>query len=449
MALSRWASTRETIRLESQVMTSRTRTDDRSRLDRVTEFPDQRRTLAVLVGAQILAGAGLSAGITVGGLLAQGMLGSTALAGLPSALFTAGAAAAAGAIGYLTQRFGRRAGLASGYAVGATGSAGVVLAAQLDNPVLLVISLLLYGAGTAANLQARYAGTDLAAPARRGRAISTVLVATTVGGVTGPNLVAPTGAIATRLGFPPLTGPFLLAAAAYGASAFLLHVCLRPDPLVLARSTGGSAGNAVSSGAPPGGPAQEHTTTAERARNSARRLRAAAVVLITTQMIMVAIMTMTPIHMVAHGHGVGATGVVIGVHVAAMYLPSPLTGRLVDRFGPLWTARLASLALLTAGLLAAFAPVTSVGLLAGALALLGLGWNLGLVSGTTVVAGSAAPSTRARVQGLIDAGVAISGAGGGLASGMVVAGAGYVALSLLGGFVALVVLGVLAFRRPF
>ena len=156
----------------------------------------QRRTLRILVVAQVFSGAGLAAGITVGALLAQDMLGSTGLAGLPSALFTAGSALAAVAVGRISQSHGRRPGLATGYAVGALGSAGVVVAAVLDSPVLLFATLFVYGAGSATNLQARYAGADLAEADHRARAISRVLVATTVGGVVGPLLAGPTGHLA-------------------------------------------------------------------------------------------------------------------------------------------------------------------------------------------------------------------------------------------------------------
>lgn len=164
------------------------------------QIPQQRRTLAVLVGAQVLSGAGLAAGITVGALLAQEMLETTSLAGLPSAMFTIGSAAAAVTVGRISQRLGRRTGLALGYAAGALGSLGVVAAAVVDNIALLFLALFVYGAGTATNLQARYAGADLASAHHRGRAVSTVLVATTVGAVVGPNLVTVMGDLATRWG---------------------------------------------------------------------------------------------------------------------------------------------------------------------------------------------------------------------------------------------------------
>src|SRR5215216_135879 len=200
------------------------------------EPPEQRRTLTVLLLAQILSGAGLAAGITVGALLAEQMLGSSRFSGLPTVFFTIGSAAAAVGVGRVSQNLGRRAGLSAGYLTGALGSVGVVVAASLGNVVLLFASLLVYGAGVATNLQARYAGADLAAPSRRGRAVSIVLVATAIGAIIGPNLVSLTGTLATAVGIPALAGPFLLAAAAYASAAVVLWILLRPDPLLLARS---------------------------------------------------------------------------------------------------------------------------------------------------------------------------------------------------------------------
>ncbi len=388
----------------------------------------QRRTLRVLVVAQVLSGAGLAAGITVGALLAQDMLGSTGLAGLPSALFTAGSALAAVGVGRISQARGRRPGLATGYAVGAVGSAGVVLAAVLDSPVLLFVMLFVYGAGSATNLQARYAGADLADPSRRARAISTVLVATTLGGVLGPLLAEPTGNLAHQVGVPHLAGPFLLAGAAYVAAAVVLATRLRPDPLLTAREIADEAA-AASAGLGP-------TVGTD---GVGRGVALGAVVMVLTQAVMVAIMTMTPVHMHDHGHGTGASGLVIAVHVAAMYLPSPLTGRLVDRVGRTSMALVAGSTLLAAGLVAGFAPDDSVVLLALALALLGLGWNVGLVSGTAIITDAVPLATRARTQGRVDVSLAVAGAGGGLMSGVVVDLASYSALSFGGGLLALAI----------
>ena len=394
--------------------------------------PHQRRIMVVLVAAQVLSGAGLAAGITVGALLAQEMLGGTALAGLPSALFTVGSAAAAAGVGRISDAGGRRLGLAAGYGVGALGALGVVMAAVLGNVVLLFAALVVYGAGSATNLQARYAGADLAAPAQRGRAVSTVLLATTLGGVLGPNLTAASGAIVAPWGIPSLAGPFLLAAIAYAAAALVLGVLLRPDPLLRARELAiAELARTASDPAPP-------PVVPTRAS-----VPVGAAIMVLTQLVMVAVMTMTPVHLAGHGHGVGVTGLVIGVHVAAMFLPSPVSGWLVDRFGPIPVAVASGVTLLAAGVLAATAPVDSVPLLTLALALLGLGWNFGLVSGTAILA--AVPlAVRARTQGKVDVTIALAGAGGGLASGIVVAAAGYPALSLLGGLLALLILPIVA-----
>ena len=140
-----------------------------------------RRVLFVVCLSQIFGGAGLAAGVTVGALLAQQMLGTDAYAGVPVALLTLGSAAAAFIIGKLSQRYGRRTGLSTGFIVGGLGAVGVVIAAMVNSVILLFASLLIYGAGTSANLQARYAGTDLANKKQRATAISTTMVMTTFG----------------------------------------------------------------------------------------------------------------------------------------------------------------------------------------------------------------------------------------------------------------------------
>jgi MFS family permease len=400
----------------------------------------QKRTLRVLVGAQIFSGAGLAAGITVGALLAQDMLDSTGLAGLPSALFTIGSAAAAAGVGQLSQRLGRRTGLAAGYTTGALGSIGIVAAAVADNVPLLFAALFVYGAGTATNLQARYAGADLAHYDHRARAISTVLVATTVGAVIGPNLVGVLGDLADTIGIPRLAGPFLLAALAYGAAGIVIWILLRPDPLQLAATL----------------PEPQPATTGYSAdipiptSSWNRAVIAGAAVMIITQLVMVAIMTMTPIYMQHHHHELAAAGLVISIHVAAMFLPAPISGYLVDRYGSAVVAALAALILVAAGILASLAPAHSAAALAVALALLGFGWSLGLVAGTTTLTNATPAATRAKTQGTVDLFIAVAGAAGGLLSGLIVAQTSYPTLAIIGAVTAatLVPILLLGRRRP-
>ncbi len=395
----------------------------------------QRRTLAVVVFSQVLGGAGLAAGITVGALLAEDMLGGDSLAGLPTALFTLGSALAAFLVGRLTQSRGRRIGLGAGFATGGLGAIGVVLAAVAGSVPLLLVALFVYGAGTATNLQARYAGTDLAAPARRGTAISVAMVSTTLGAVAGPNLVDPLGELATSIGVPALAGPFLLAAAAYLAAGLAFFTLLRPDPYLLARRLA------------PEPPASADPGIAPAAPRPGRGAYVGATVMVLTQIAMVAIMTMTPVHMRAHHHGLAAVGLVIGIHIGAMYLPSLVTGMLVDKIGRSPMAVASGATLLLAGVTAAVAPGDSLGLLIVALTLLGLGWNFGLISGTALVVDATVPENRARTQGGIDMLIALAGAGGGAMSGVVVSAAGYHALSLAGGVLSLLLIPVLMWAR--
>ncbi|MFJ7291244.1 MFS transporter [Streptomyces collinus] len=396
--------------------------------------PVQRRILRVLVASQILSGAGLAAGVTVGALLAQDMLGSTSLAGLPSALFTAGSALAAVAVGRISQARGRRPGLATGYLTGAIGSVGVITAAALDNPVLLFIGLFVYGAGTATNLQARYAGADLAPAGHRARAVSTVLVATTLGGVTGPNLATPAGTFAEHLGIPHLAGLFVISGAAYALAAIVLALWLRPDPLLMARALTEAEDAATTATTPD----TDHGTDGRGG------VVLGALVMVLTQLVMVAIMTMTPVHIHDHGHGTAASGLVIAIHIGAMYLPSPLTGWLVDRYGRMKIAAASGITLLAAGILAALVPGDSVALLALALALLGLGWNFGLVSGTAIITDTVPLATRAKTQGLVDVSIAVAGATGGMTSGIMVAATSYPTLALTGGALSLALLPAVA-----
>lgn len=409
----------------------------------------QSRTLRVVVLSQVLGGAGLAAGATVGALLAEEMLESQGMAGIPIAVVTLGSALAAYLVGRVTQSSGRRLGLGAGFAIGGLGAAGVVLAAVLGQVWLLFVALFVYGAGSASNLQARYAGTDLAAPHRRATAASVALVSTTVGAVAGPNLVEPLGHLADAWGIPPLAGPFLLASVAYLAAGATLLVLLRPDPFLLARSLTGTAADPDTTHDEPatvrGEPLTTHgePTAAQGIPPVRTTAWVGAGVMVMTQIVMVAIMTMTPVHMRAHDHALGAVGLVISLHIAAMYLPSLVTGTLIDTVGRLPMAAAAGVTLLLAGVVAALAPGESMGWIVLALVLLGLGWNLGLISGTALVVDGTVPANRARTQGTIDVLIALAGAAGGAFSGVVVAMTSFAALSYLGAAVALAVVPLL------
>ncbi|PLS08359.1 MFS transporter [Neobacillus cucumis] len=396
-----------------------------------------QRTLFVVSISQIFGGAGLAAGVTVGALLAQQMLGTDAFAGVPSALLTLGSAGAALFVGRLSQAFGRRTGLTAGFMIGGLGAIGVIMAAIINSVLLLFTSLLVYGAGTATNLQARYAGTDLANSKQRGTAISITMVFTTFGAVAGPNLVNVMGNFALSIGVPSLAGPFILGAAAYICAGLVLFIMLRPDPLVIARTIEATNQKRSDKG---------YLVTSEQIENK-RGIIVGATIMVLTQIVMVAIMTMTPVHMMHHGHGLGAVGLVIGFHIAAMYLPSLITGALVDKLGRTAMAIASGTTLLLAGLTAASSSGDSMIVLVMALSLLGLGWNFGLISGTALIVDSTETSTRAKTQGTVDVLIALSGAAGGALSGIIVAGSSYATLSLIGGILSLLLIPVVIWSR--
>lgn len=396
-----------------------------------------RRTLITVIFSQIFGGAGLAAGVTVGALLAQDMLGTDKFTGIPTALFTLGSAVAALLVGRFSQRFGRRMGLGLGFIAGGVGAVGVVVAALMNSITLLLISLLVYGSGTATNLQARYAGTDLANSKQRATAASMAMVFTTIGAVAGPNLVNVTGDFALSIGVPSLAGPFLLAAVAYTLAGIILLLLLHPDPLLVAKAVANQTA-----------PGSQSNSDLEATRDGRKGITLGALIMIITQIVMVAIMTMTPVHMKHHGHGLGEVGLVIGFHIGAMYLPSLVTGILVDKIGRIAMAMASAVTLLLAGVVAALAPTDSMVMLIVALSLLGIGWNFGLISGTALIVDSTTTSNQAKVQGSVDVLIALAGASGGALSGMIVANSSYSILSYAGGILALALLPIMLWMRP-
>jgi MFS family permease len=382
-------------------------------LSAVDQVAVQRRTVGVLSGAVALAGLGVTVGITVGGLLARDVAGTDSAAGLGQTAGVLGAAVIAVPLARISDRFGRRTGLATGYGVAVAGAVLTVVAAALSSLPLLLIGLFGFGSATACGLQARYAAADLAAPEHRGRALSLVVWATTVGSVLGPNLAGPGDTLAQHLGLPALGGAFVVSIAVFAVVVAGLLLFLRPDPLLLARRLGGT-------GAPVGRP-RGATAAALRQvwANPGGRLGVTAVVV--AHSVMVGVMVMTPVHMGHAGGPEGTTlriiGLVISVHVAGMYLFSPLVGILADRAGRKATVAIGGVLLLAAVAIAGTsAPGAAVQLGIG-LFLLGLGWSCGLIAGSTLVTESVPALVRPTAQGgtdlLMGLGAALAGAIGG------------------------------------
>jgi MFS family permease len=394
----------------------------------------RRRTVWSLFGGVALGSTGHIAALTVATIVAKDLAGSASLAGTPAAAVVFGAALGATTLSWVMSRSGRRLGLAGGYAIGVVGAlvaVGAIVGRSL--PGLLLGSILI-GFGNSANSLSRYAAADLYPAARRGRALSTVVWGATVGAVIGPNLVGPSGDAAMSIGLPTNAGPYLVPIVLVGLAAVVSFVVLRPDPNDLADHHG--RGNSDRGPAAPIGEILRRPV-----------VTVSIVALIVGQFVMVLIMTMTPLHMTDHGHGLPAVGLVLSAHTFGMYALAPLSGRLTDRFG---TAKViyAGLAILAiSGVLAAVAPAEDDRLLLLALFLLGWGWNLGYVAGSALLSTGISIVERTRVQGMADGLIWSTAALASLGSGVLVASAGYATLGVLGAVLVVIPAWILTVRR--
>lgn len=388
----------------------------------------QRRTTVVLSWSQVLGSAGLTSGITMGGLIAKDLLGGATLAGAATASLTLGTAVASARLSELMYRRGRRPGLAVGYVLGSVGAVVSIMSAQLRwFPMLLVGSVLL-GCGQSSNLLSRYAAADLAEPARRARAISRMVFMSTFGAVAGPALVGVGGSLGRLVGIEQRAGPYLFSIAFFVIAAVIVTTQLRPDPLVLA------------GGVRPGRSARRLDVVAPLrivARSNAGRL--ALGTMATSQAVMVAVMTMTPLHMEDHDHSVQLIGWVLAVHIAGMYALAPIVGRLNDRFGGPPMIAVGAMVLVAATVVTALAGAVP-GLLFAGLFLLGVGWSFGLISGSSLLSGAVPLEQRTRVQGAADLCMSLCGGIAGLASGFVAHSIGFRSLAIAGTIAASVLL---------
>nr|WP_205862156.1 MFS transporter [Planosporangium thailandense] len=377
--------------------------------------------MSLLFATQIIGGIGVAIGIAVGALLAASM-GGTGISGLASSSSVVGAALLAIPATRLIRHRGRRPGLVFAYTCGVLGAMVVVTAVKIGSVALLFAGMALFGGGNTANLQARYAAVDLAAPARRGRQLSLIVWATTIGAVAGPNVAPLADRYARRSGLPEYTGPFVFSALAFGVVALAIMVVLRPDPLLVARGTAGEASSVASAG----------LRDAVRAVRSEPAARLGISAVAVGHVVMVAVMSMTPVHIGGYVHGdvLRVVGLVLSLHIGGMYALSPVVGWLTDRLGrrPVILGGVATLLLACA---VAGTAGHHTARLATGLALLGLGWSATMVAGSTLLSESVGTVVRPAVQGLSDLAMGLAGAVAGALSGLVVSWSSYPTLTLL------------------
>jgi MFS family permease len=398
----------------------------------------QRRVLRVLTMGQVVGAAALAAAVTVGAFVIQDMLGQeTPWAGIATATVTTGTAFLSQALSRLMRRRGRRPGLQLGYALAATGGLIAAIGVEREQLAVFLLGLFLFGSGQASNLLARYAAADLAEPGHRSRAMSRVIFASTFGAVFGPLLIGPTEhAGQTWFGLGKYTGPWLFASVFFVLAMINVAVRLRPDPLVLAGGVGrGRAEKA---------PSVRH---ALRVIGAAPRARLALAAMVISQAAMVAVMTMTPVHMKSHGHET-MSQFVVSLHIAGMYAFSPLVGRYADRRGRIPAILAGGVILLLSALLASFAGNAEL-LLFPSLWALGLGWNFGLIGGSSLLTESVPVAERVGVQGSADLLMSLCGGLAGFSSGFVRRAVGFTMLANLAavGAAALIVLAYLGLQQ--
>ena len=382
--------------------------------------------MRVLAAAQVFGGIGAAAGAAVGALLAAD-LSSDSFSGFASASTVIGAALIAIPVSRLMDARGRRPGLLLAYAIGIFGALLIVTGAALEIFPLALLGLLAAGGGMTATLQSRYAATDLATPERRGWSLSTVVWATTIGSVVGPNLAAPMGRMAASIGLPSLSGPYVFTIVAWLISALIIATLLRPDPLLASREARSRATGEAGHGPSPRRSIRQVLRLISSFPSAVLGLAAMAI----GHAVMVAVMSMTPVHL-QHGEAsLRIIGFVISGHITGMYIASPLVGFASDRFGRRTVIVGGGAILLSSFLIAGTATGHESTQLAIGLALLGLGWSCTLIAGSTLLTESVPVDERPNVQGTADLVMGIFGASAGLLSGVVVGLGSYALLNLI------------------
>jgi MFS family permease len=377
-----------------------------------------RSSVRALFMASVLGGLAQALAGTAGSLLARQVGGSDAVAGFPQGFLVAGSALAALAMSRLTAVRGRRTALTSGAIVAMAGCGVVTIAGVITSLPLILIGCLLLGAGNTAVMLGRYAAADFGPERSRAAAMASVLGATTIGAVAGPNLLAPTSLLAERLGLPELCGPYLIAAIAFAAAATTLARGIQfalvpaPDPAANDR--------------------QAHSSRFNREGITG------LTVLLLANLVMVSVMTMAPMQLMHNGNGLGVIGLVVSVHIAGMFAPSPVSAWLTNRLGSMVAAATAAVLLVGACSLAAIATHSS-GTLTIAMVLLGVGWNLSLIAGSTLLTDGVPAAERPRREGWGEVAMGIAAAGGGAGSGAMMSAGGYQLLAAAAAGVAVLV----------
>jgi MFS family permease len=396
----------------------------------------QKRSLRVLIVGQIAGSAALSAAVTVGAFVIQDMLGQkTPWGGIASATVTIGTAFMAQMLSRLMLRHGRRRGLMLGYSLALIGGVIAGFGVEQQSLAIFLCGLFLFGNGQSANLLSRYAATDLAKAENRGAAMSRILFASTFGAVFGPILIKPAEHLGQSLfGWNLYTGPWVFSGLFFITSFINAALRLKPDPLVV---SGGIARRKSSDNAS----AEDGRLNVFQFLASSPKTRLAFYAMVISHVTMVAVMTMTPVHLREHGHET-VSAYIISLHIAGMYAFSPLVGRFSDRHGRLNTLLVGCLILMLSTIMSALAG-SNPAVFFPSLWLLGVGWSFGLIGSSSLLVDSVPIGYRVKVQGSADVAMSLFGGAAGFSSGFIRKAWGFPWLSMLGTIIVLFLLAVL------
>jgi MFS family permease len=391
----------------------------------------QRKIVLTLGLAQILNGVGVAGTVAAGSLLVSSITKSEGLSGLAQTTSVLGAAVMALPLARLTQTGGRRLALTFGYSVGVVGALLAIFGGTNRSLFFMLLGVFMVGAASASGYQARFAAIDLATPENRSKNLSFVVWGSTIGAVTGPNLMEPSGVFASSLGLPKLVGPYLIAAFTLTLSVTVIALFLKPDPYL-------TANKAVE-----GNTAKKRETV----RTALAHIREYPIALFAIASVaighlaMVSIMVMTPVHMAHFAATLRIIGLVISVHVLGMYAFSPVVGGISDKIGRIKTIQIGIVILIASALISGLAPQHDSFTLGIGLFLLGLGWSFTLIAGSTLLSETVSFEMRPSTQGASDLVMNLMGAGGAAIGGVIIGFFSYAALCYATGLV-VVALGI-------
>ena len=404
-------------------------------MDTLSPESHQRKIVRVLGIAQVLNGIGVAGTVAAGSLLVSSITKSDGLSGLAQTISVLGAAVMALPLARLTQNGGRRLALTFGYSIGVIGALFAILGGANRNLFFMLLGAFMVGAASASGYQARFAAIDLATPEKRSKDLSFVVWGSTIGAVTGPNLMEPSGVFASALGLPKLVGPYFIAAFTLALSVTVIQLFLKPDPFL-------TANKAVEGTA---------TKPRESTRSALKHIKEYPIALFAIASVaighlaMVSIMVMTPVHMAHSDATLRIIGLVISVHVLGMYAFSPIVGSISDKFGRIRTIQIGILILIASALISGLAPHHDSFTLGIGLFLLGLGWSFTLIAGSTLLSETVSVELRPSTQGASDLVMNLMGAGGAAIGGVIIGLFSYAALCYATGLV-VVALGVWSLR---